>query len=65
MQPCEDQINPGSKIEIITVLLPRCLDLLLPSSLLAHGSQHLDSGGLSFLILDIDTFLGEFASTQQ
>ena len=64
MQPCEDQINPGSKIAIIT-LLPRCLDLLLPSSLLALVFQHLDSGGLSFLILDIDTFLGEFASTQQ
>lgn len=63
MQPCEDQINPGSKIAIIT--LPRCLDLLLPSSLLALVSQHLDAGGLSFLILDIDTFLGEFASTQQ
>ena len=64
MQPCEDQINPGSKIAIIT-LLTRCLDLLLHSSLLALGPQHLDAGGLSFLILDIDTFLGEFASTQQ
>ena len=60
MQPCEDQINPpGPKIAIIT--LTRCEDLLL----LLLGSQHLDSGGLSFLILDIDTFLREFASSQQ
>ena len=46
MQPCEDQINPGSKIAIIT--LTRCWDLLL---LLLIPGPRISAPGLWWIII--------------